>query len=118
MAAHSRFLAWRIPGTEEPVGLPSMGSHRVRHDRCDLAAAAAENTKGGRTENLNLKYRLRNTGFHISEMKKSFVPRKHSYMLYFSQLSKAQRCLFGGHEQSSHVIWSQQLGDKRGEGLY
>ena len=26
------FLAWRIPGTEEPSGLPSMGSHRVRHD--------------------------------------------------------------------------------------
>ena len=90
---------------------------RVGHDRRDLAAA--ENTKGGRTENLNLKYRLRNTGFHISEMKKSFVPRNHSYMLYFSQLAKAQRCLFGGHEQSSHVIRSQQqLGDKREEGLY
>ena len=26
------FLAWRIPGTEEPSGLPSMGSHRVGHD--------------------------------------------------------------------------------------
>ena len=25
-------VAWRIPGTEEPVGLPSMGSHRVGHD--------------------------------------------------------------------------------------
>ena len=32
MATHSNVLAWRIPGTEEPVGLPSMGSHRVRHD--------------------------------------------------------------------------------------
>ena len=32
MAAHSSVLAWRIPGTEEPGGLPSMGSHRVRHD--------------------------------------------------------------------------------------
>ena len=32
MATHSSILAWRIPGTEEPVGLPSMGSHRVRHD--------------------------------------------------------------------------------------
>ena len=31
MATHSSVLAWRIPGTEEPVGLPSMGSHRVRH---------------------------------------------------------------------------------------
>ena len=32
MATHSRILAWRIPGTEEPGGLPSMGSHRVGHD--------------------------------------------------------------------------------------
>ena len=32
MAPHSSILAWRIPGTEEPSGLPSMGSHRVRHD--------------------------------------------------------------------------------------
>ena len=40
MATHSSILAWRIPGTEEPNGLPSMGSHRVRHDCSDLAAAA------------------------------------------------------------------------------
>ena len=32
MATHSSVLAWRIPRTEEPCGLPSMGSHRVRHD--------------------------------------------------------------------------------------
>ena len=31
MATHSSVLAWRIPGTGEPGGLPSMGSHRVRH---------------------------------------------------------------------------------------
>ena len=41
MATHSSVLAWRIPGTEEPSGLPSMGSHRVGHDWSDLAAAAA-----------------------------------------------------------------------------
>ena len=41
MAMHSSILAWRIPGTEEPGGLPSMGSHRVRHDWSDLAAVAA-----------------------------------------------------------------------------
>ena len=39
MATHSSVLAWRIPGTEGPGGLPSMGSHRVRHDWSDLAAA-------------------------------------------------------------------------------
>ena len=32
MAAHSSILAWRIPWTEEPEGLQSIGSHRVRHD--------------------------------------------------------------------------------------
>ena len=41
MATHSSVLAWRIPGTGEPGGLPSMGSHRVGHDRSNLAAAAA-----------------------------------------------------------------------------
>ena len=41
MATHSSILAWRIPGTGEPGGLPSMGSHRVRHNWNDLAAAAA-----------------------------------------------------------------------------
>ena len=42
MATHSSVLAWRIPGMAEPGGLPSMGSHRVGHDRSDLAAAAAD----------------------------------------------------------------------------
>ena len=32
MATHSNVLAWRIPGTGEPGGLPAMGSHRVGHD--------------------------------------------------------------------------------------
>ena len=32
MATNSRILAWRIPGMGEPGGLPSVGSHRVRHD--------------------------------------------------------------------------------------
>ena len=40
MATHSSVLAWRIPGTGEPGGLPSMGSHRVGHDGSNLAAAA------------------------------------------------------------------------------
>ena len=39
MATHSSVLAWRIPGTGEPGGLPSRGSHRVGHDWSDLAAA-------------------------------------------------------------------------------
>ena len=38
MATHSSVLAWRIPGTGVPGGLPSIGSHRVGHDWSDLAA--------------------------------------------------------------------------------
>ena len=39
MATHSSVLAWRIPGTGDPGGLPSLGSHRVRHNWSDLAAS-------------------------------------------------------------------------------
>ena len=46
MATHPSILAWRIPGTEEPGALPSMGSHRVGHDWSDLAAAAAAGKPG------------------------------------------------------------------------
>ena len=45
MATHSRVLAWRIPGTGEPGGLPSMGLHWVGLDWRDLAAAAAGELK-------------------------------------------------------------------------
>ena len=47
MATHSSVLPWRIPGTGEPGGLLSMGSHRVGHDWSDLAAAAAAVKKEG-----------------------------------------------------------------------
>ena len=42
MATHSSVLAWRIPGTGEPDGLPSMGSHRVGHDWSAATAAAMD----------------------------------------------------------------------------
>ena len=42
IATHSNVLAWRIPGTVEPGGLLSMGSHRVSHDCIDLALTDAE----------------------------------------------------------------------------
>ena len=41
MATHSSVLAWRTPGTREPRGLPSMGSHRAGQDLSDFAAAEA-----------------------------------------------------------------------------
>ena len=49
MATHSSVLAWRIPGTGEPGGLPSMGSHRVGHDWSNLAAVAAATYKWDHT---------------------------------------------------------------------
>ena len=64
MATHSSVLAWKIPGTEEAGGLPSLGSHRVGHDWCDLAAAqlhsgglAGPSTQGccGRWSSIPLK---------------------------------------------------------------
>ena len=45
MATHSSVLAWRIPGTGEPGGLPSMGSNRVGHGWSDLAAAVAADSQ-------------------------------------------------------------------------
>ena len=54
MATHSSVHAWRIPGTGEPGGLPSLGSHRVGHDWGDLAAAAA--ALGRKGWNLNLEF--------------------------------------------------------------
>ena len=56
MATHSSVLAWRIPGTAEPGGLPSLGSHRVGHDWSDLAAAAASvgRTRGLSSEEQNM----------------------------------------------------------------
>ena len=43
MATHSSVLVWRIPGTAEPGGLPSLGSHRIGHNWSDLATAAGAN---------------------------------------------------------------------------
>ena len=50
-ATHSSVLAWRIPGTGEPGGLPSMGSHRVGHDWSDLAAGYQIKTMNMSREN-------------------------------------------------------------------
>ena len=58
MVAHSSVLAWRIPGTEEPGGLPSLGSHRVGHNCSELAAAAALQTSFISCAQLALSFHL------------------------------------------------------------
>ena len=54
MATHPTVLAWRIPGTGEPSGLPSMGSHTIGHDCSDLAEAAAAAAAAATSLFLNL----------------------------------------------------------------
>ena len=75
MATHSSILAWRIPGTEEPSGLPSMGSHRVGHDWSDLAAAAArnENIHFGREKEKTHYFLVLPTLFLATQMKKKMI---------------------------------------------
>ena len=59
MTVHSSILAWRIPGTAEPGGLPSKGSHRVGHDWSDLTAAAAASYRVGKLFYASLHPQLR-----------------------------------------------------------
>ena len=71
MTTHSSVLAWRLPGTEEPGGLPSMGSHRVGHDWSDLAAAGLlwkSKRQGGIW--IKLTVRLAGVKAHVTELKK------------------------------------------------
>ena len=84
MAAHSSVLAWRIPGTEEPGGLPSMGSHRVRRDWSDIAAAAAWTVTMKQQLYFNLRIRKQLIGQDIKK-----VP-------FYSQQ---------GHGTSRHHLW-------------
>ena len=55
MATHSSVLAWRIPGTGEPGGLPSMGSRRVGQDWSYLAAASAVPESRFSSQGISLK---------------------------------------------------------------
>ena len=59
MATHSSVLAWRTPGTGEPGGLPSMGSHRVGHDWRDLVVVVCTH--------YNVNYEVQGS-FHFSVM--------------------------------------------------
>ena len=75
MATHSSVLAWIIPGTGEPGRLLSMGSHRVRHDWNDLAAACKRHLL---TELMNTSYTYQDSSvfayFLLSPLKHK-IPR-------------------------------------------
>ena len=81
MATHSSVLAWRIPGTGEPGGLMSMGSHRVGHDWSDLAAVAATLGKAGRRVYRNALYYL----CKFSVKSKLFLNEKLKEIMQFKQ---------------------------------
>ena len=72
IATHSSVLARRIPGTGEPCGLPSMGSHRVGDDWCDLAAAAAAAAEDGRCFYYLIDSSSRSINFVMKGKRRSF----------------------------------------------
>ena len=80
MATHSSVLAWRIPGTEEPSELPSMGSHRVGHASVKQLSNSSSSSKHMRSgeiiKELGLRLqrnvqRLRGGGMHIRTPRRS-----------------------------------------------
>ena len=127
MAPHSSILAWRIPGTMEPGGLPSMGSHRVRHNWSDLAAAAAAAESTGLALHIPSTWGTRlwlRTG-KMSEEKNNlavfffFFPFFFSYFLKkFSPCSNptpSSSLLPNEHETS---LWIRQFHSKWGDLQY
>ena len=95
MATHSSVLAWRIPGTEETGGLLSMGSHRVGHDWCDLAAAAFTSSafpfQTARSAGFRLSRRFNGNTFCICDNRDG--PGE-----YYAKQKKSQR--------KSNIVWS------------
>ena len=73
MATHSSVLAWRIPGTEEPFGLRSMGSHRVGQDWSDLAAAAAAAAADWQLQSVNHPLLLELTHLFKKDLLSSYL---------------------------------------------
>ena len=91
MATHSSVLAWKIPGTGEPGGLPSMGSHRVGHDWSDVAAAAAaaavlDNILRSKDANNECSVIFRLQGFFARFCQILFFPFSNSCYLQIPQL--------------------------------
>ena len=97
MATHSSILAWRIPGTVVPGGLPSMGSHRAGHDRSDLAAAAQWQQRSGIIwRGLGLLLMLTAVTYNLQKLSGS------THKKDFSQ----GRVHMGQHRSSYHTVFS------------
>jgi len=88
MATHSSILAWRIPGTGEPGGLPSMGSHRIGHDWSGLAAAAAAAATYGNSTSYGDPFAIQaDLGGAVG-----LLPDLHGYSKYHNKVSH-MKCL-------------------------
>ena len=83
MATHSSVLAWRIPGTGEPGGLPSVGSHRVGHNWSDLAVAAAHEMNRGEKKRKKKKAGV-SLGFVILDQKERKKVKSLSHVRFFA----------------------------------
>ena len=93
MATHSGTLAWKIPGTAEPGGLPSLGLHRVGHNWSDLAAAAG--TEGQTPWGLEYPSRL--------SLRHLRTQQQHRLILNPSEPSSLVRT----HRQPNILWWGQ-----------
>ena len=131
MTTHSSILVWRIPGTEEPGGLPSMGLHRVGHDWSDLAAAAMSwlflsggHSIGASASVLPMNsqgwFPLRLTGLiSLQETSKGLTPKslprdsqESSLALQFESInSSVLSLLYDSILTSIHDYWSNQSFD-------
>ena len=92
MPTHSSVLAWRIPGTGEPGGLPSMGSHRVGHDWSDLAAAAAVGWTPTLTNTCWFKYRKKRCQNNIFQNVFLLMNSLNKLMVNYLQLRHGELC--------------------------
>ena len=113
MATRSSVLAWRIPGTGEAGGLPSMGSHRVGHDWSDLAAALSSTKSNQRNGCLQGKGRksTRWVWYLLSQkLGKCFKNYRNMSKMYRKQVLKAFHWPNLGHfehekNDNSHSLW-------------
>ena len=109
MATHSSVPAWRIPGTGEPVGLPSVGSHRVGHDWSDLAAAAAawRPVRPSRTNIQKTCHHYRGLECKSRKSRDTWSNRQIWPCSTKQSRSKANRILPKEHTGHSHTLFQQ-----------
>ena len=93
MATHSSVLAWRIPGTGEPGGLLSMGSHRIGHDWSDSAAVAAAAAACFPTQNLPLNFLISIKDVIIPLSSQPFIANLLPLFFFNWNIVDLQRCV-------------------------